>query len=225
MDGIFMRKNMMLEVQGGIVLIVVDMQRDFLDASGYVDSAGVDFERLRLIIPNVIKLISIARDNRILIVFTREGHRENMLDCAPSKYARSKRSGAPIGSGSPLGLHLIRGSYGHDLIDEIEPIDNEIIIDKVAYSAFYQTELNHILTNNGINNVLICGVTTEVCVHSTLRSAIDIGYSCWTISDACEAGTEYLHKAAIEMIKSEGGIFGSVITTNEAVKLIQSAQR
>ncbi|MBU2734132.1 cysteine hydrolase family protein [Acidithiobacillus ferridurans] len=214
----------MLEVQGKMALIVVDMQRDFLEASGYADSAGLDFERLRSIIPNVVKLISVARDNRIMIIFTREGHRGNMLDCSGSKFVRSKRSGAPIGARSSLGLHLIRGSYGHDLIDDIKPRGNEIIIDKVAYSAFYQTDLNHILTNNGISNLLLCGVTTEVCVHSTLRSAIDIGYSCWTISDACEAGTEYMQKAAIEMIKNEGGIFGSVVSTGEAVRLVQAEQ-
>lgn len=212
----------MFEVQGKKALIVIDMQRDFLEASGYADSAGLDFERLRLIISNVIKLISLARDNGIMIIFTREGHRENILDCSRSKFVRSKRSGAPIGTRTSLGLHLIRGSYGHDLIDEIKPRDNEITVDKVAYSAFYQTDLNHILSNNGISNLLLCGVTTEVCVHSTLRSAIDIGYSCCTISDACEAGTEYMHKAAIEMIKNEGGIFGSVVSTDEAVRLIQS---
>lgn len=133
-----------------------------------------------------------------------------MTDCPPTKLARSRQAGAEIGSAGPLGRLLVRGEYGHDIVDELKPITSEPIIDKPGYGAFHQTDLAQILDNHDIKRLYICGVTTEVCVHSTLREAIDRGYDCVLVSDACGSANVILHDAAMKMVTVEGGIFGRV---------------
>lgn len=191
-------------------LIVIDMQRDFLDAGGYAAAAGMDVTALRKPIPLIRAMLDFARNHNMLVVHTREGHRPDLSDCPPIKLARSHSAGAEIGSTGPLGRLLIRGEYGHDIIDELKPIFGEPIVDKPGYGAFHQTDLAQILEGRGIKRLYICGVTTEVCVHSTLREATDCGYECVLISDACGSAYPGLHDAALKMVAVEGGIFGRV---------------
>ncbi len=191
-------------------LLVIDMQRDFLDPRGYAALAGVDVERLRSTIAPVRQLLAAARESGIRIIFTREGHRPDLADCPPAKLARSRAAGAEIGSGGPLGRLLVRGEIGHDLIDEMDLAAGEIVIDKPGYSAFHQTDLDQILRSNAIDTLIFCGVTTEVCVHSSVRAATDLGYHCITVSDACAASEAQHQQAALTMIAVEGGLFGAV---------------
>ena len=202
-------------------LIIIDMQRDFLDAGGYGANAGMDITALRKPIPNIARLLSIARKKELLIVHTREGHRLDMRDCSPAKLARSRNAGAQIGCMGPLGRLLIRGEFGHDIIDELKPIAGEPVIDKPGYGAFYQTDLSQILFNHDIKQLYICGVTTEVCVHSTLREAVDRGYECVLVSDACGSAHANLHAAAIQMVAVEGGIFGRALNTQSTLDLLE----
>ena len=202
-------------------LIIIDMQRDFLDAGGYAANAGMDISALRKPIPNIAQLLSIAREKEMLIVHTREGHRPDMRDCPPAKLARSRNAGAEIGSMGPLGRLLIRGEFGHDIIDELKPLMGEPVVDKAGYGAFHQTDLAQILANHDIKQLYICGVTTEVCVHSTLREAVDRGYECVLVSDACGSVHADLHTAAINMVAVEGGIFGRALDTQSVIALLE----
>jgi biuret amidohydrolase len=199
-------------------LIVIDMQRDFLDEGGYAAKALLNINALRKPIPFIKSLIDFARNNHMLVIHTREGHRPDMSDCPTTKWVRSCKAGAEIGSTGPLGRLLIIGEYGHDIIDELKPILGEPIVDKPGYGAFHQTDLMQILSAHDIKYLYICGVTTEVCVHSTLREGIDRGYDCVLISDACGSAYPELHDAAIKMTELEGGIFGRVCDTQTVLK-------
>ena len=199
-------------------LIIIDMQRDFLEAGGYAATAGMDVSALRKPIPYIAKLLEVARSGKRLVIHTREGHRVDLTDCSPIKLARSKQAGAEIGSNGPLGKLLIRGEYGHDIIDELRPLAGEPIVDKPGYGAFHQTDLGQILESHAIKQLIICGVTTEVCVSSTLREAIDRGYECVLVSDACGSAYPELHAAAIKIVAVEGGIFGRALNTEAILK-------
>ena len=198
-------------------LIVIDMQRDFLDTGGYAANAGLDVSALCKPIPYICKLLDFARSHNILVIHTREGHRPDMRDCPPTKLARSRKAGAEIGGTGPLGRLLIRGEHGHDIIDELKPLAGEPIVDKPGYGAFHQTDLAQILDAHDIKRLLICGLTTEVCVHSTLREAVDRGYDCILVSDACGSSYADLHDAAMKMVTIEGGIFGRICDTQTVI--------
>jgi nicotinamidase-related amidase len=191
-------------------LILIDMQRDFLDPGGYAATAGLDVSVLRLPIPAIQTLLAAARRLGMLVVHTREGHRPDLSDCPPAKLERSRAAGAEIGRTGPLGRLLVRGEFGHNLIDELKPLPGEPVIDKPGYGAFHQTDLAQLLRNRGICNLVLTGVTTEVCVHSTLREAVDRGYRCVLAGDACGSAHPHLHDAALQMVEVEGGIFGRV---------------
>jgi nicotinamidase-related amidase len=199
-------------------LLVIDMQRDFLLPEGYATQAGLDIAPLVATIRPIEKLLAVGRKAGLLIVHTREGHLPDLSDCPPYKLERSRRAGAEIGSKGPLGRLLVRGEVGHDFVEALRPLEREIVIDKPGYSAFAHTELQHVLTKRSIETLIMTGVTTEVCVSSTLRAAIDLGYRCITVSDACASGNLDLHKAALAMIGVEGGILGEVATTTEVVE-------
>lgn len=192
------------------VLLVIDMQRDFLDPLGYAARAGIDVSRLRAVIAPVQALLASARASGMPVIFTREGHLSDLSDCPPIKLARSRAAGAGIGSNGPLGRLLVRGEWGHDLVDDMNVVAGEVVIDKPGYSAFYQTDLAQILHTHLIETLIVCGVTTEVCVHSTVRAATDHGYACITVSDACAASEPQLQEPALEMMRVEGGVFGAV---------------
>jgi nicotinamidase-related amidase len=209
----------------GSALLVIDMQRDFLDPRGYAAVAGLDVARLRATIAPVRQLLAAARASVLQIIFTREGHRPDLADCPPLKLARSRAAGAEIGSSGPLGRLLVRGEFGHDLIDDMELTAGDIIIDKPGYSAFHQTDLDQILRSNAIHTLIVCGVTTEVCVHSSVRAATDLGYDCITVGDACAASEAQHQQAALSMMAVEGGMFGAVQECTAMVARIRNQTR
>lgn len=202
--------------------IVIDMQRDFLDPGGYAATTGMDVGVLRRPIPFIRSLLDCARNSGMLVVHTREGHRADLSDCLPAKLARSKQAGAEIGSKGPLGRLLVRGEYGHDFIAELQPLPGEPVVDKPGYGAFHQTDLAQILAAHGIRRLYLCGVTTEVCVHSTLREAADRGFECVLVADACGSAYPHLHEAALQMVVVEGGIFGRVADTRVVITELEA---
>jgi len=201
-------------------LLVIDMQRDFCDPRGYAARAGLDTGRLARAAARIRVVLDAARAAGVLVVHTREGHLPDLSDCWPEKLRRSRLAGAEIGSMGPLGRLLVRGEYGHDFIDTLAPLPGECVIDKPGYGAFQRTHLEALLAERGIGTLLLCGVTTEVCVHSTLREAVDRGYRCLTVSDACAASDPALQAPALAMLGVEGGIFGDVVDADAAAALL-----
>jgi nicotinamidase-related amidase len=215
---------MPLDTVYSTALIVIDMQRDFCSPGGYADQAGIDIARMRGVVGQVRRLLCAARTAGLLVVHTREGHLPDLSDCPPAKMARSVAAGAPIGSAGPLGRLLVRGEQGHDFVSELRPLPDEVVIDKPGYGAFHNTALGGVLRRHGVQRLILCGVTTEVCVHSTLREAVDRGYVCTTVGDATAASQPELQAPALAMIGVEGGIFGKVRSTCEVVEALQHAQ-
>ena len=204
-------------------LLIIDMQRDFLDTQGYIARSGVDVGVLRAIIPNVRRLLEAGRAAGIPILHTREGHRPDLSDLPQVKARRAARSGAAIGSTGPLGRLLVRGEPGHAIIEELAPLPGEPVIDKPGFGAFYATDLEHVLRTRHIDSLTIAGVTTDICVHSTLREAVDRGFNCTTVGDACAAGDPNIHAAMLACIDGEGGILGRVLSTDDVVAAWQQA--
>jgi nicotinamidase-related amidase len=198
-------------------LLVIDMQRDFLDPLGYVAQTGVDVSILRGTIAPVRRLLAAARAGTIPVIHTREGHRTDLSDLTVFKQRRAAGSGAPIGSVGPLGRLLVRGEPGHAIIADVAPLPGETVIDKPGFGAFYATDLELILRAAGISALTIAGVTTDICVHSTLREAVDRGFDCTTVADACAAGDPAVHAAMLTCIAGEGGILGRVLDTDAVV--------
>lgn len=190
-------------------VIMIDMQRDFLEPGGFGESLGNDVSRLRSAIEPCQRLLEIAREAGLLVIHTREGHLPDLSDAPPAKVQRGKPS-LRIGDMGPMGRILIRGEPGHELIPELSPLASEVVIDKPGKGAFYNTELPSVLQENGIENLLVCGVTTEVCVHTTVREANDRGYRCVVLRDACASYFPEFHAAALAMVVAQGGIFGWV---------------
>ncbi len=215
----------MIESIARCALVIVDMQRDFCSDGGYAAQAGLDVTRLSSVIANIRSMLEAARAAGMTVVHTREGHLPDLSDCTPEKLRRSRAAGAEIGSPGPLGRLLVRGEYGHDFIDELQPAPGELVIDKPGYGAFHQTALDDALTRRGSSLLILCGVTTEVCVHSTLREAVDRGYRCVLVGDACAASDPALQEPALQMVKVEGGIFGSVASAAELAIQIAKAVR
>jgi nicotinamidase-related amidase len=193
-------------------LVIIDMQRDFLEPGGFGESLGNDVSQLARAVMPIAAVLEAARDTGMLVVHTREGHLPDLSDAPPAKIER----GAPalrIGDPGPMGRILIRGEAGHDIIAALSPRDSEIVIDKPGKGAFYATELGDILTKYGIENLLVCGVTTEVCVNTTVREANDRGYRCVVLADGCASYFPEFHEMGLKMIKAQGGIFGWVSDT------------
>ena len=190
-------------------LLIIDMQKDFLQPGGFGESLGNDVSLLAAAIDPCRALLSAARRHGMLVIHTREGHRPDMLDAPAAKVERGAPS-ARIGDPGPMGRILIRGESGHDLIPELYPQAGEPVIDKPGKGAFYATDLHTILCNRGIENLIVCGVTTEVCVHTTVREANDRGYRCIVPEDCCASYFPEFHEVGLRMIKAQGGIFGWV---------------
>jgi nicotinamidase-related amidase len=201
----------------GMALLVIDMQRDFLDPAGYVAQSGVDVNILRRTIAPVRRLLAAARAANIPVIHTREGHRADLSDLTAFKKRRAAGAGAPIGSLGPLGRLLVRGEPGHAIIDEVSPLPGETVIDKPGFGAFYGTDLELILRVAGVSALTLAGVTTDICVHSTLREAVDRGFDCTTVGDACAAGEPAVHEAMLSCIAGDGGILGRVADTDAIV--------
>lgn len=193
-------------------LLIIDMQRDFLEPGGFGASLGNDVSLLRSCIAPCQELLAAARATGLMVIHTREGHLPDLSDAPPAKLARGKPE-TRIGSTGPMGRILIRGEPGQGIIPELAPRDGELVIDKPGKGAFYRTELQEQLQAHGIDYLLVCGVTTEVCVHTTVREANDRGYRCVVISDACGSYFPEFHAMGLRMITAQGGIFGWVADT------------
>ena len=198
-------------------LIIIDMQRDFLEEGGFGAMLGNDVSLLRSTIEPCKHVLEAARKAGLLVIHTREGHRPDLTDCPPTKKARGNPK-VGIGDIGPLGSRiLVRGEAGHDIIPELYPIAGEPILDKSGKGAFYQTDLEIMLCNRGIKTLLVCGVTTEVCVHTTIREANDRGFECLAVSDAVGSYFPEFQRVALEMIKAQGGIFGWVASSAQVI--------
>lgn len=189
-------------------LVIIDMQRDFVEPGGFGEALGNDVSLVRTAIAPCITVLNAAREAGILVIHTREGHRPDLTDCPPAKLTRGGKTF--IGEKGPKGRILIRGEAGHDIIPELYPIAGEPIIDKPGKGAFYQTDLHLILQNHNIKTLIVCGVTTEVCVTTTVREANDRGFECVIPEDCVGSYFPEFQKYALEMIKAQGGIFGWV---------------
>jgi len=190
-------------------LVIIDMQRDFVDPGGFGEALGNDVSLLRKAIKPTQKVLQAARRRKMLVIHTREGHRPDLSDLPQSKKLRGHlRTG--IGDKGPMGRILVRGEYGHDIVDDLKPAPGEPVVDKPGKGAFYATDLDSMLHNRGIRSLVVCGVTTEVCVNTTVREANDRGYDCLVLEDCVGSYFPAFQKAALEMIKAQGGIFGWV---------------
>ena len=206
-------------------LILIDWQHDFCGPGGYVDAMGYDLNLTRAGVEPTRKVLEACRRiPGMTIMHTREGHKPDLSDCPPNKLWRSKQIGAGIGDQGPMGRILVRGEPGHDIIDELYPIDGEPVIDKPGKGAFYQTDLQLMLQNAGIENLLVCGVTTEVCVNTTVREANDRGYRCVVLGDCCASYFPEFHAMGLKMIKAQGGIFGWVSGSRELLAALTAAK-
>jgi nicotinamidase-related amidase len=190
-------------------LVVIDMQRDFLEEGGFGAGLGNDVSLLGRVVEPLSRVIDAARAAGMTVVHTREGHRPDLADCPPAKLARGRLE-LGIGDMGPRGRILVRGEEGHDIIDELAPAPGEIVVDKPGKGAFYATDLEPMLRNRGITSLVVTGVTTEVCVHTTVREANDRGFECLVLEDCCGSYFPEFHEVGIRMIAAQGGIFGWV---------------
>jgi nicotinamidase-related amidase len=203
-------------------LLIIDMQRDFLEPGGFGEMLGNDVSQLRRTIEPNKALLSAWRSAGGLVIHTREGHRPDLADLPPAKKIRG-RSATSIGDPGPMGRILVRGEAGHDIISELYPATGEPVIDKPGKGAFFATDLHAILQNRGIEQLVVTGVTTEVCVNTTVREANDRGYDCLVVSDCCGSYFPEFHDMGLRMIAAQGGIFGWVAPSATVIQALKSS--
>ena len=189
-------------------LVIIDMQRDFVLPGGFGEKLGNDTSLLLAAVEPTMRVLAKARESGMFVVHTREGHRPDLSDCPPAKLTRGGKTF--IGTDGPMGRILVRGEQGHDIINQLYPIKGEPIIDKPGKGSFHATDLQQILLDRGIKTLIVCGVTLEVCVHTTVREANDRGYECVVLSDCVASYFPEFQRVGLEMIKAQGGIFGWV---------------
>jgi nicotinamidase-related amidase len=209
-----------LPQQGKIALLIIDMQRDFLESGGFGEALGNDVSRLRSIIPTVQQLLAVFREKNLPVFYTIEGHKSDLSDCPPAKLKRGQGS-LKIGDQGIMGRILILGEKGNDIIDELKPLNNEIIITKPGKGAFYATSLQEHLQKQQITHLIITGVTTEVCVQTTMREANDRGYECLLVEDGTESYFPFFKQATLEMVRAQGGIVGWTAHSSDIISTLK----
>lgn len=204
-----------------LALIIIDMQRDFLEPGGFGEALGNDVSQLQTIVPAVQRLQAAFREKGLTIIQTKEAHQPDMHDCPPSKQKRGKGT-LKIGDEGPMGRVLILGEPGNDIIEPLAPLEGETVIVKPGKGAFYQTGLDDVLRSRKITHLIFTGVTTEVCVQSTMREANDRGYECLLVEDATASYFPEFKQSTLEMIRAQGGIVGWTATVQQVLKSIAS---
>jgi nicotinamidase-related amidase len=199
-------------------VVIIDMQRDFVLPGGFGEKLGNDTSLLLAAVEPTQRVLAAAREAGLFVVHTREGHRPDLSDCPPAKLTRGGQTF--IGTDGPMGRILVRGEQGHDIIEQLYPIEGEPIIDKPGKGSFHATDLQQILADRDIKTLIVCGVTLEVCVHTTVREANDRGYECVVLSDCVASYFPEFQRVGLDMIKAQGGIFGWVSTSDGFIKAL-----
>jgi len=200
-------------------LVIIDMQRDFVLPGGFGEKLGNDTSLLLAAVEPALGVLNKAREKEMFVIHTREGHRPDLSDCPPAKLTRGGQTF--IGTKGPMGRILVRGEQGHDIIHQLYPISGEPVIDKPGKGSFHATDLHQILLDRRIKTLVVCGVTLEVCVHTTVREANDRGYECVVLSDCVASYFPEFQRVGLEMIKAQGGIFGWVSNSKNFISAMR----